>query len=41
MDRHYYLMIDTETAGDLDSLPLVYDLGMQVIDQEGQRIRRV
>jgi hypothetical protein len=34
MDRHYYLMIDTETAGDLDS-PLVYDLGMQVIDKKG------
>ncbi len=34
MDRHYYLMIDTETTGDLDS-PLVYDLGMQVIDKKG------
>lgn len=34
MDRHYYLVIDTETAGSLDS-PLVYDLGMQVIDRRG------
>lgn len=34
MDRYKYLMIDTETAGDLDS-PLVYDLGMQVIDKRG------
>lgn len=34
MDRYKYLMIDTETAGALDS-PLVYDLGMQVIDKKG------
>lgn len=34
MNRHFYLMIDTETAGGLDN-PLVYDLGMQVIDRKG------
>lgn len=34
MNRHYYLMIDTETAGGLDN-PLVYDLGMQVVDRHG------
>ena len=34
MNKHFYLMIDTETAGGFDS-PLVYDLGMQVIDRHG------
>lgn len=34
MNRHFYLMIDTETAGGLDN-PLVYDLGMQVVDRYG------
>lgn len=34
MNKHFYLMIDTETAGDLEN-PLVYDLGMQVIDRHG------
>lgn len=34
MNKHFYLMIDTETAGGLDN-PLVYDLGMQVIDRHG------
>lgn len=34
MEKNFYLMLDTETAGGLDN-PLVYDLGMQVIDRHG------
>ena len=33
--KHYYLMVDTETCGDLEN-PYVYDLGMQVIDRQGK-----
>lgn len=33
--RNYYLMIDTETAGTLD-FPLVYDVGLAVIDKKGK-----
>lgn len=32
--KKYYLLIDTETAGTIDK-PLVYDLGLQVIDKKG------
>ena len=33
--KHYYLMVDTETCGGVDN-PLVYDLGMAVIDRKGK-----
>ena len=32
--KHYYLQLDTETCGDLDN-PFIYDLGMAVIDRQG------
>ena len=35
MNKHFYLMLDTETAGDVATNPLVYDLGMQVVDRHG------
>lgn len=35
MKRHLYLMIDTETAGNLDN-PIVYDLGLAVVDRLGE-----
>lgn len=34
MKKHLYLMIDTETCGNLET-PLVYDLGLAVVDREG------
>lgn len=33
--RNYYLMVDTETAGGLDS-PLCYDVGLAVVDKKGK-----
>lgn len=35
MRKHLYLMVDTETAGTLNE-PLVYDLGMAVVDKKGK-----
>lgn len=32
--KHFYLQLDTETCGDLDN-PFIYDLGMAVIDRQG------
>lgn len=34
MRKHYYIVLDTETANSLDD-PLVYDLGFAVIDRQG------
>ena len=36
--KNYYLMIDTETAGELDA-PLVYDYGGAVVDNKGRIIQ--
>lgn len=33
--KHYYLMVDTETCGDLEK-PYVYDLGMAIVDRKGK-----
>ena len=33
--KHFYLMVDTETCGDLEN-PYVYDLGMAIIDRKGK-----
>ena len=32
--KHFYLQLDTETCGDLEN-PFVYDLGMAVVDRQG------
>ena len=32
--KHFYLQLDTETCGDLEN-PYVYDLGMAVVDRQG------
>jgi hypothetical protein len=34
LEKHYYLVIDTETANSLDC-PIVYDIGGAVIDKKG------
>lgn len=34
MKKHYYLVIDTETTGDLNN-SIVYDLGGAIVDREG------
>ncbi len=39
MNKHYYILLDTETAGNLQS-PLVYDLGFIVIDRKGNIYER-
>ena len=36
--KNYYLMIDTETAGELDA-PLVYDYGGAIVDNKGRIIQ--
>ena len=33
--KNYYLMLDTETANTLDD-PLVYDIGLAVVDKTGK-----
>ena len=34
MNKHYYLVIDTETTGALDNA-IVYDLGGAIVDRHG------
>ena len=35
IQKHYYLMVDTETCGDLENA-YVYDLGMAIVDRKGK-----
>ena len=35
IQKHYYLMVDTETCGGLEN-PYVYDLGMAIVDRKGK-----
>ena len=36
MNKHYYLVIDTETANGMND-PLTYDIGFAIIDRSGKR----
>lgn len=40
MDKMYVLVLDVETAGDVKTNPLVYDIGAKIVDLTGNVIER-